>query len=171
MRSTPTPATRREGLIVRELEDETLVYDRERDEAHCLNRTAAFIWKHCDGELTVSEIAVLMEKEFRTKVDPEFVRLALARLHSKHLLAQTISHQAFTQRISRRELASRLAQAVVIALPIITTIVAPTPASAGSCSPNCGSGPLAECCPGGCPCSGSAMCCSGACSAGSCTAG
>jgi hypothetical protein len=169
MRSTPTPATRRDGLIVRELDDETLVYDRERDEAHCLNRTAAFVWKHCDGQLSVPEIAVLMEKEFHTKVDPEIVSLALGRLHSKRLLTETIPRKDLGQGISRRAMTGRIAQAMVMALPIITTIVAPTPASAASCSPNCGTGPLAECCPEGCPCSGSAMCCSGQCSGGFCT--
>lgn len=168
---TPTPATRRDGLIVRELDDETLIYDRERDEAHCLNRTAAFIWKHCDGQLSVAEIAVLLEKELQIKVDPEIVWLALARLHSKHLLKKTSPQEDLRQRISRRAMAARLAQAMVIALPIITTIAAPTPASAGSCSPNCGVGPTAECCPAGCPCSTSAMCCSGVCSTGSCTGG
>jgi hypothetical protein len=43
------PQARTEGLTVRELAEETLVYDKERHKAHCLNRTAACVWKHCDG--------------------------------------------------------------------------------------------------------------------------
>jgi hypothetical protein len=33
-----TPTARKDQLIVKELDDETLVYDLERDEAHCLNQ-------------------------------------------------------------------------------------------------------------------------------------
>lgn len=34
------PAVRHEGLIVQELSDEVLIYDLDRDKAHCLNPTA-----------------------------------------------------------------------------------------------------------------------------------
>ncbi|MBV9278705.1 MAG: hypothetical protein JOZ41_01360, partial [Chloroflexi bacterium] len=44
------PRARKNGLIVRELEDEVLVYDLERHRAHCLNRAAGLVWKHADGE-------------------------------------------------------------------------------------------------------------------------
>ena len=30
------PQARTDNLVIRELDDETLVYDMERDEAHCL---------------------------------------------------------------------------------------------------------------------------------------
>lgn len=166
-----TPTARREGLIIRELEDETLVYDLERDEAHCLNQTAALVWKHCDGRKAVAEIAALLEDELKTTVDERVVCLALVQLRRKRLLSERVSHARSTPRISRRELALKLAQAAVLALPLITTIAAPRPASAASCSPNCGVPPLAECCPAGCPCTASTanICCTGICSAGSCT--
>jgi Coenzyme PQQ synthesis protein D (PqqD) len=167
MRRTTAPPTRRDGLIVLELEDETLVYDRESHEAHCLNRTAALIWKHCNGRLTVAEITKLLANELHGKVDEQVVWLALSQLSKKQLLADQIPRQWAAPRITRREMAHRLAQAVVIATPIIATIIAPTPATAGSCS-NCGP-PPAICCAAGCPCQGSAICCSGVCSSGSCT--
>ena len=44
------PHARTDNLVIRELDDETLVYDMERDEAHCLNQTAALVWKQCDGK-------------------------------------------------------------------------------------------------------------------------
>lgn len=175
---THIPAARRDGLVVRELEDETLVYDLERDEAHCLNQTAALVWKHCDGQTTVAEIARLVEEDLpateaatfaRSKVDEQVVWLALSQLRRKRLLTERILRPRSTPRISRREMAHKLAQAAVLALPFITTIAAPRPASAGSCSPNCGVPPTAECCPAGCPCATPAPCCSGVCSGGSCT--
>lgn len=167
---THTPTTRRDGLIVRELEDETLVYDLQRDEVHCLNRTAALVWKHCDGRLTVAEITKRVEDELQVTLDEQVVWLALAQLRGKRLLAERIPRARSAPRISRREMAHRLAQAMVIALPLITTIVAPTPSYAGSlnCS-TCGIGPTAECCMTGCPCQVPAPCCSGICSSGSCT--
>lgn len=175
---THTPAARRDRLIVRELENETLVYDQVRDEAHCLNQTAALVWKHCDGRTSVDEIAARLGDELQQNVDPKVVWLALAQLRGKRLLFERLPRQATRSirlrksdatRLSRRELALRLGHAMVIALPLITTIVAPRPASAVSCSPNCGVPPLAECCPAGCPCSGPLICCSGQCSAGTCT--
>jgi hypothetical protein len=165
----PQPTARRDGLIVRELEEETLVYDLERDEAHCLNHTAALVWKHCDGRLPVTEIAALVENELQAGVDEEVVWLALSQLRRKRLLTERVPRARSTSRISRREMAHRLAQAAVVALPIITTIAAPRPTAAASCSPNCGVPPTAECCAAGCPCSGGDICCSGVCSAGSCT--
>ena len=39
------PRARTSELIVKELPDETLVYDLANDKAHCLNHTAALVWK------------------------------------------------------------------------------------------------------------------------------
>jgi hypothetical protein len=44
------PRARAENLTVRVLGDETLVYDQERHKAHCLNATAALVWRHCNGK-------------------------------------------------------------------------------------------------------------------------
>ena len=50
------PLARREGLVIRELADEVLVYDLDRDRAHCLNQTAAFIWQCCDGRTSTETV-------------------------------------------------------------------------------------------------------------------
>jgi hypothetical protein len=167
---THSPTARRDGLIVRELDGETLVYDLERDEAHCLNRTAALVWKHCDGRLTVAEITKLIEDELQETVDERVVWLALSQLRGRRLLTERMPRTRSSLRISRRELARKLAQAVVIALPLITTIAAPTRVDAGSlnCS-TCGMPPTAECCATGCPCQSGGICCTGICASGSCT--
>ena len=46
---------REDGLIVREVDGETLVYDRRRHKAHCLNRAAALVWRQCDGTTSVAD--------------------------------------------------------------------------------------------------------------------
>src|ERR1043165_8430598 len=80
------PAARTDSLVIKDLEDEVLVYDLKRDKAHCLNQTAAFIWKHCDGEMRVEEMARLLEQELGMTVDDDVVWLALGQLGRFHLL-------------------------------------------------------------------------------------
>jgi hypothetical protein len=48
MATNPMPKAKTEGLIVREIDGETLVYDRSRD--------AARVWRECDGETSVAAI-------------------------------------------------------------------------------------------------------------------
>jgi len=132
-----TPTARREGLVIHELEDETLVYDRERDKAHCLNRTAALVWKYCDGSFTVDEIAKRVRTELQQEVEPKVVWLALTQLRRKHLLEESLTRASLGSNtfnrphISRRELAVRFGKAVLVALPLITTIAEPSTAAAG----------------------------------------
>lgn len=59
------PHARLDGLVITEVDNETLVYDMERDKAHCLNQTAALIWRRCDGKTTVREMAGLLQKQLR----------------------------------------------------------------------------------------------------------
>ena len=69
------PIARRENLIVEELPDEVLVYDLTTDKAHCLNRTAALIWKNCDGEKTQGDLAALLQHELKTPMSTQVVTL------------------------------------------------------------------------------------------------
>lgn len=74
------PVARRKDLIVEELPDEVLVYDLNTDEAHCLNQTAALIWKSCDGQKSVGEIAASLEQELKSPVSEQVVMLGLEEL-------------------------------------------------------------------------------------------
>src|SRR5262249_52266190 len=49
------PAARERGLIVQELADELLVYDEGRHRAHCLNLTAALVWRRMEGRRPAAE--------------------------------------------------------------------------------------------------------------------
>ena len=125
------PRARNESLIVRALPDEVLVYDLEAGKAHCLNRTAAFVWDNCDGRKTVGEITRLLEKELDAPVDPKLVWLALDQLEGFKLLREPLTKPAHVRNISRRQLVRSLG-VVAITLPLITSIVAPTAAQAAS---------------------------------------
>ena len=129
------PLARKDGLVINELPEEIVVYDRESHKAHCLNRTAALVWKRCDGRNTPSRIARLVAQDLQTPVSEELVWYALEQLAKDQLLTEKFAPRAaavLAARLSRRELVRRLGLAAVVALPLITTIVAPTPVEAAA---------------------------------------
>ncbi len=128
-----------------------LVYDRERDEAHCLTATAARVWAHCDGKTTVAEMARLLEDEMKTPVADEVVWFALEQLRKNRLLQEPWARPAQIEQMSRRAMVRRVGIAAAVTVPLITSIIAPTAVAAASCLPagaNCASN--AECCSGAC---------------------
>ena len=68
MKSPQNPTARKEGLVIQELSDEILVYDLNSNKAHCLNLTAAFIWKACNGKNSINEIVSNFEKQTGGKI-------------------------------------------------------------------------------------------------------
>ena len=158
MRITETrmPLARKTGLLLKEIDGELLIYDLERNQAHCLNDTAAFVWKHCDGKNDAATIATRLEKQLNTSVDESVIWYALSELSKDHLLEQPIAAPPIFAGMNRRQMMRALGVAAVIAVPVVTSIVAPTRAQAVSCLPR-GSG-----------CDTSAQCCSGLCNRGTC---
>jgi hypothetical protein len=51
-----TKPLRREGILSKELGDETVLYHQDGSAIHVLNRTALAIWELCDGAHTVQEM-------------------------------------------------------------------------------------------------------------------
>lgn len=169
------PKARSEGLITKEVDGELLVYDLERDRAHCLNEIAAAIWKRCDGSTTTTEIAAQLsapraattrqeaersaQSAVRTEphgsgltvrqdaaraVEEQVVWLALDQLSRSHLLEVTNGHMLWLASIpgptnvSRREAVRRIGLGAAIALPVVISMTAPTPAEAAvSCGGPC----------------------------------
>jgi hypothetical protein len=126
----PLPQARDERLVVQELSDEVLVYDLDRHRAHSLNRTAALVWRRCDGRTTVSEMAAMLRQELAAPVDEEAVWIALQRLGRAHLLCEQLWVPASADRASRRALLRTLAMAGGLAT--VTSIVAPQAAAQGT---------------------------------------
>ena len=134
--------------LTREFGDEVLVYDRERNVGHCLNATAAATWKLCDGKKSASELASILTRQFSAPIKEPVVLLALEELSQARLL---VNAEKPVRRTSRREAIRAIGIAGAIALPLVTSLVAPTPARAASCLHN------------GMPCVNNAQCCSGIC--------
>lgn len=137
MNYSQMPFARKEGLVIQEIADEVLVYDLETNKAHCLNRTAAFVWKSCDGKYTIEEVSKLLAKDEGKRVEEDIIRLAISQLSEKKLL-ETKSPIGFSELQNRRETIKKIGLAAAIALPGITSLVAPTAASAGTtCTQTC----------------------------------
>ena len=162
------PHARKEGLVVRELADEVLVYDLESDRAHCLNKTAALVWLKCDGETTITEMAQQMGRELKAPIDENVVWFALDQLGKDHLLEERVELPAgmLQAGMSRRQMMRALGVAAVVAVPVVTSIVAPTPAQAatqfqpGTCCSDA-SQCLGGTCSGTCPTNPAQGVCSG----------
>ena len=127
-RAALLPRSRNENLVIRELDDETLVYDTERDEAHCLNQTAALVWEQCDGKTTAAQAARSLQSKLDVPVDTDLVWLAVKQLERFHLVEKTDKSPS----VSRRNLVLKYAPAA-LALPVIMSITAPTAATIPSC--------------------------------------
>lgn len=148
------PLARRQGLVIQRLPDEVLVYDLDRDKAHCLNQTAALVWEHCNGRATTTDIARSVGRKLDAPVDEKVVWFALDQLRRNHLLDQPTVFPASMAGINRRQMVRALGIAAVVAVPVVTSIIAPSPAQAVSCFAM------------GTPCTTGAQCCSGVCNGG-----
>jgi hypothetical protein len=111
--------------------DEVLVYDLDRNRGHCLNRTAALIWEHCDGKVTIKELASMLERDLKTQVDERVIWYGLNQLSKFRLLDEPVAMPASLARLTRRELVKRIG--LTVSVPLIISIIAPTASAALSC--------------------------------------
>jgi len=133
--SVALPIARDEGLLIQELPDEVLVYDLESYRAHCLNRTAASVWRRCDGKTDVARITELLGDELESPVSEDVVWFALRRLGGARLLQEPLAPPDDIGKRSRRELVRAFGLALL--LPAVTSIIAPTTAAAQTCVKDC----------------------------------
>ncbi len=130
------PLARRDGLVVRDLDDETLVYDRERHQAHCLNRTSAAVFRLCDGARSAERDRGAAGRARRSGARGK--RSSRPRSGSSPTARLLVERRAPRSRPSRplrpRPSTSRreLLRLAALAVPVIASIVAPTPAQAAS---------------------------------------
>lgn len=130
------PVARKSNLVVQDLNNETLVYDLNTNKALCLNETSSAIWNYCDGQKNSREIASLVSKQLKTSVDEAFVWLAIEELRKNDLLENASELKTGFDGMNRREMIRKVGLASVVALPIITSIVAPQAVNAASaCGP------------------------------------
>jgi hypothetical protein len=149
------------GLTIRELPEETLVYDLARHKAHCLNPTATLVWKLCDGSRDREQLNQDVAADLGIEDADVLVGLALEQLHKRHLLEVqdgTLAAQAGQPaevRHSRRDALRKLVAAMV-GMPVVMSLSAPKAMAqlsrlpAGSCFTDA-------------QCTGGRKCCGGLC--------
>lgn len=153
MTSKIAPVARRSELVVQQLRGELLIYDLKINKAFCLNETSALVWQMCDGNNSIGDISRKLSKKLKSLVTEDFVWLAIDELQEDNLLDESHKIETNFEGLSRREILRKVGFASMIALPVISSLVAPTAAmaqSAGACVSQQGI------------CTTSAQCCSSA---------
>jgi hypothetical protein len=145
--TTTTPLARSEGLIVREIAGELLVYDTQSDRATSLNALSLAVWRACDGTRDVDAIAATVSLDGAV-VPTASVWKALDLLDRAKLLDAGVTvPAALLAGDSRRTFFRNAGLAALVAVPLVAGITVPSPAQAASCLPagaNCTSS--SQCC-------------------------
>jgi Coenzyme PQQ synthesis protein D (PqqD) len=142
------PCARAAGLVVREIDGETVVYDVDRHEAHCLNSVAALVWKNCNGQTTADDMVRILHESADATAGIDTVWSALSQLGKYNLLEEEVAGGA-AGTLSRREAMRRAGLTVGVALPLITSLSVLTSSAVGaSCVPLNGSCVQGACCTG-----------------------
>ncbi len=128
------PQARQEGLVVQEVGDETIIYDERRNHVHRLNRTAALVWRYCDGQRTVTDLTGALQGMTPIHMTEDMVWLALDRLDKEHLLQGRLVRPAEVGRVTRRQVLRKAAVigGATLLIPVVQSMIAPTPAMAMS---------------------------------------
>jgi hypothetical protein len=124
------PKARTENLLEQNLKNETLIYDLAIDKAFNLNETLSVVYKACGQNSTFDEL------KRKHKFTDDFIFLALDELKRNNLLAD--EYVSPFESVNRREVIKKVGLATMLALPLITGLVAPKAVNAASDS---GSGP------------------------------
>ena len=79
-------ALRKAGLLVRDIETETIIYDPVTSNAVHLDDFSASILNLCDGMSTIRYITRKLSEKYQDTIDPYTVRIIIEELHDKGLI-------------------------------------------------------------------------------------
>lgn len=131
------PLAASSDLVVQEFKDEVLIYNLRTNRAFCLNATSAAVWQACDGNRGVLEIADEVSRKLNTFVNEDIVWLALEQLKKDSLLVDSEDLLINFGGMSRRDMIRKAGLATMVALPLVSSLVAPPAAAAQSASIAC----------------------------------
>lgn len=112
----------RRNLLVQELNDEVLIYDSAVNKSYCLNSTAKTVFNACDGKNTFEDL--------KSHLPENVIYLSLDELKRNNLLAG--NYVSPFVGMNRREVIKKVGLATIVALPAISSLVAPSSANAAS---------------------------------------
>jgi hypothetical protein len=122
---TNKPISRKDDLVIQEHDEEILIYDLRDNRALCLNQTSALVWRACNGNSSIDEIA-------KTVGNEDIVWLALNDLKREKLIELEMERPAKFEGMSRREVIRNIGLSSMLALPMVAALVAPVAAQAVS---------------------------------------
>jgi hypothetical protein len=117
------PLARRDALLLQNVGDQLVVYDQKCQRLHVLSRSAALVWRHCDGGRDVEQLAALVGRELGTPAGDEVVLSALEQLDAAELLIARQGSTTSADSVTRREMMSRAlgGLAAGVLLPVVTS--------------------------------------------------
>lgn len=134
------PPSKTENIVIQNLESELLIYNLETNKVFCLNETSALVYRYCDGKTEIQEL-----KNEHNLTD-EIVFLALDLLKKENLLEESFVSPLLGMK--RREVIKKIGLTSMIALPIISSLMAPSSAmAAASCGGTSAPGTFLGCVP------------------------
>ncbi len=134
------PKARNNKILIQEIENEVLIYDLTNNKVFNLNKTAALVWRNCNG---TNSVEIISEN---TNFPVNLILLTIDELQKYNLFEEEFVTNLPTDKSNRRKLLMQFA-ATAFALPAIITLVAPKSINAQSglvCKRNNGCD-----CPGG----------------------
>ncbi len=120
------PLARTEEILVQDIAEETLAYDLKTNQVYCLNQAAGVVYRACVANASFEEL------KLEHKFTDEIIFLALDQLKRANLLAVDSNYSSPLIGMSRREVIKRFGLVSIAALPLITSIIAPSSAAAQS---------------------------------------
>ena len=129
------PLARTEGLLTEEIDGELLVYDLAGDIAVHLNKTAALVWRNCDGRRTIAELLTLVRAELAEAANEDVVLMALDSLSERGLISSGYEERdGAAVALSRRRFFRRVGVvgAAAVNAPVVYSAIVPLAAAAQS---------------------------------------
>ena len=130
---TDKPRVRQSDVFSEEIQEERVIYDNSNQRVHHLNPTMSWVWSHCDGSRTIDELTVAMQNATGSDDARGLIASGLAQLAEANLLepgsVDLTALEGERSTVSRR---AAVVAGISIAVPIMTSILAPTPAAAKS---------------------------------------
>jgi hypothetical protein len=120
---------RRSTTHVETLHGELCIYEWTTKTVHVLNPIAGCVWDMCDGVTTVEEMTAAVGRDLKAPSATAIVERALSQFDRAGLL-EPGTLAGIAPLVSRRVLLRRMG--IAAAMPVVTSIAAPTPLAAQS---------------------------------------
>jgi hypothetical protein len=138
-----------EDLIVKMLLPETLIFDVRTYRAVTLNAAATLLWRRCDGQTSIADLAAALRDDLGLDADEETVWAGLEALQKENLLDACPPPPSGLTSIAKRRLRRRLIVAGSVAF--LSGILVPEAWAAASCRAKGDDCVLnTQCCSGNC---------------------